>query len=495
MIEKRVQGYIRKHHMIETGDRVLIGLSGGADSAALFHILRRSCSKLGFELLAVHVDHGLRGMEARRDRKFVEDLCRQYQIPCQCEEMPVRDMAAQKRLSLEEAGREARREAFRKWSRIWRCDKLALAHHKNDQAETMLHHLARGTGLTGLAGLSPADGFRIRPLLCLERREIEHYLEEEGFAHVEDSTNQEDAYTRNRIRHGIIGELESQVNARAVEHMARTAGFLRQADTYLKGQGRELLGRYKKGEMFLDEAFFDADPIPAYYGLRGFLDEAFSAGKDITSEHYERLLGWGRMPVGKVLQLPYGIRARREYGGVSFYREREDGADSRTSLGTPCRAPFEIALAVPGETEGPGFVLRCRVLQNNFQQIPQKTYTKWLNYDKIKDTVKARTRRPGDYLTVNASGGKKKLKEYFIDCKVPRQARDQTVLIAQGPEVLWVVDGRINEAYKVQPDTKEVLELVYEGGYGYGGEDQRIDPRRRGGSEGPADGGADQCGL
>ena len=105
MIEKRVQGYIRKHHMIETGDRVLIGLSGGADSAALFHILRRSCSKLGFELLAVHVDHGLRGMEARRDRKFVEDLCRQYQIPCQCEEMPVRDMAAQKRLSLEEAGR------------------------------------------------------------------------------------------------------------------------------------------------------------------------------------------------------------------------------------------------------------------------------------------------------------------------------------------------------------------------------------------------------
>lgn len=456
MIEKRVLRYIERYHMIETGDRVLIGLSGGADSAALFHILRKYQEDLGFVLMAVHVDHGLRGAEAERDRRFVEDLCRRYAVPCICEKMPVRQMAAQGRLSLEEAGREARREVFLRCAEDQQCDKLALAHHKNDQAETMLHHLARGTGLTGLAGLSPADGFRIRPLLCLERREIEHYLQEEGFAHVEDSSNQGDAYTRNRIRHVILRELESQVNEKAVEHMAGTADILRQADIYLKDRGRELLDKYGKRELFLEDALFYEDAVPVYYALREFLNVNFRAGKDIGRGHYDRLLDWVRMPVGKVLQLPHGIRVQRGYGGLSFYR---DGQQAEA---------FSVPLKIPGEVKRAGFRLRCRIVPNNLQQVPQKKYTKWLNYDRIKNTVDVRTRCPGDYLVVNASGGKKKLKDYFIDHKVPRQDRDRAVLVAQGREVLWVVGFRINEAYKVQADTREVLEMVYEGGYGDG---------------------------
>ncbi len=456
MIEKRVLGYIERYHMIETGDRVLIGLSGGADSAALFHILRKYQEDLGFVLMAVHVDHGLRGAEAERDREFVEGLCSRYHVPCRCEKMPVRRMAAQGRLSLEEAGREARRQVFSKYAGEWGCQKLALAHHKNDQAETMLHNLARGTGLAGLAGLSPADGFRIRPLLCLERGEIEHYLQEEGFAHVEDSSNREDAYTRNRIRHGILRDLERQVNGKAVDHMAQTAKILRQTDAYLKGQGRALLERYGKRELFLEEAFFYEEAVPVYYGLRGFLDENFHGGKDIGYGHYARLMDWIHMPVGKVLQLPHGIRVQRGYDGLLFYRDEG-----------PVQG-FSVPLAVPGETEGPGFRLRCRVIPNNFEKVPQKTYTKWLNYDKIKGIVEVRTRRPGDHLVIDASGGRKKLKDHFIDCKVPRQDRDRIVLVAQGSEVLWVVGFRLNGAYKVQADTKEVLEMVYEGGYGYG---------------------------
>ena len=166
------------------------------------------------------------------------------------------------------------------------------------------------------------------------------------------------------------------------------------------------------------------------------------------------------MPVGKVLQLPHKIRARREYGGVSFYLEGEE----KTGEGG-----FSIPLKIPGETIGPGMRLRCRVIPNNFQQVPQKTYTKWLNYDKIKTTVKVRTRQPGDYLAVNASGGKKKLKDYLIDCKAPRQERDRIVLVAQGSEILWAVGYRLNESYKIEPDTREALELVYEGGYEYEG--------------------------
>ncbi len=452
-MEQKVLEYMKKHHMVEVGDRVLIGLSGGADSAALFHILRQYQQTYGYELLAVHVNHGLRGKEALRDQEFVMELCRLYQVPCEVVEMPVQQMAEKGKMSLEEAGREARREVFQRLAGKWKCSKLALAHHKNDQAETMLHHLARGTGLAGLAGLLPADGFRIRPLLCLERREIDHYLQERGWAHVEDSSNRDDQYTRNRIRHELLAGMTERVNKKAVEHMAMTANILRQTDSYLEKQGRELLRKYQK-QNFLEEAFFREDPVPVYYGLRVFLSSLFQV-RDMTTSHYEALQGWTGMQVGKVLQLPHKICARREYRGVLFYRERTYAETEEE---------FFIPLHIPGVTSCGEMEFRCRIFKNFFQQIPQKTYTKWLDYDKIKDTVVIRNRQPGDYLVVNASGGRKKLKEYLIDCKVPREKRGQIILAAQGQEILWAVGLRLNEAYKVGPDTREVLEIVYEGG-------------------------------
>ena len=452
-MEQKVLEYMKKHHMVEVGDRVLIGLSGGADSAALFHILRQYQQTYGYELLAVHVNHGLRGKEALRDQEFVMELCRLYQVPCEVVEMPVQQMAEKGKMSLEEAGREARREVFQRLAGKWKCSKLALAHHKNDQAETMLYHLAMGTGLAGLAGLLPADGFRIRPLLCLERREIDHYLQERGWAHVEDSSNRDDQYTRNRIRHELLAGMTERVNKKAVEHMAMTANILRQTDSYLEKQGRELLRKYQK-QNFLEEAFFREDPVPVYYGLRVFLSSLFQV-RDMTTSHYEALQGWTGMQVGKVLQLPHKICARREYRGVLFYRERTYAETEEE---------FFIPLHIPGVTSCGEMEFRCRIFKNFFQQIPQKTYTKWLDYDKIKDTVVIRNRQPGDYLVVNASGGRKKLKEYLIDCKVPREKRGQIILAAQGQEILWAVGLRLNEAYKVGPDTREVLEIVYEGG-------------------------------
>lgn len=479
-MEQKVLEYMKKYHMIERGDRVLIGLSGGADSAALFHILRQYRQTLGFELLAVHVNHGLRGEEARRDQEFVEDLCRSYQITCRAVEVSVRQAAEEKGIGLEEAGREVRRDVFRRQAGQWNCTKLALAHHKNDQAETMLHHLARGTGLAGLAGLLPTDGFRIRPLLCSEREEIDHYLQEKGYPHVEDSSNQDEGYTRNRIRNELLPGMKARVNERAVEHMAKTAEILGQAEIYLESQGRKLLERYQR-QAFLEEAFFYEDGVPVYYGLRTLLGECFSV-RDIGTGHYEALMGWAGKPVGKVLQLPRGIRARREYGGVSFYREKEKEHQE----------DFSMELNIPGETKGSGLRMECRIFEKDFQQIPQKTYTKWLNYDKIKGTVEVRTRKPGDYLVINSSGGRKKLKEYFIERKVPRERRDQIMLVAQGQEILWAVGLRLNEAYKVLPDTRQILEIVYEGGVECESQYPHIDIGKRSGREDSPDSGADQ---
>ena len=169
-MREKVRAFMEQYHMVTAGERVLLGLSGGADSVCLFHLLRELQEPLGFSLLAVHVNHNLRGAEAGRDAAFAENLCREYDVPFYLYSCPVEKIAKEKHLSTEEAGRAARQEVFAACAKEQRAVKIALAHHQDDVAETMLHHLARGTSLAGLASLRPVRGNVIRPLLCVGRK-------------------------------------------------------------------------------------------------------------------------------------------------------------------------------------------------------------------------------------------------------------------------------------------------------------------------------------
>ena len=202
-MREKVRAFMEQYHMVMAGERVLLGLSGGADSVCLFHLLRELQEPLGFSLLAVHVNHNLRGAEAGRDAAFAENLCREYDVPFYLYSCPVEKIAKEKHLSTEEAGRVARQEVFAACAKEQGAVKIALAHHQDDVAETMLHHLARGTSLAGLASLRPVRGNVIRPLLCVGRKEIRQELESRKCSWCEDSTNAEDAYTRNGIRHHV----------------------------------------------------------------------------------------------------------------------------------------------------------------------------------------------------------------------------------------------------------------------------------------------------
>ena len=218
---KKVRDYMREHEMTAPGDAVIVALSGGADSVCLLTVLKQLATP-EFLLRAVHVHHGIRGAEADRDKAFAQKLCESLSVPLCVAYCHVPAYAAEHGLSEEEAGRILRYQVLEKEAGKWEQElpagsrvKIALAHHRDDNAETILHHLLRGSGLTGLAGIRPVQGRRIRPLLCVGREEIRAYLEAGHISWCEDSTNQSPDYTRNRIRSQVLPLLKTAVNEQA----------------------------------------------------------------------------------------------------------------------------------------------------------------------------------------------------------------------------------------------------------------------------------------
>ena len=454
MIE-RVKKYIRENQMLEAGSMVVAGVSGGADSVAMLHILKSIQKEFRFSLEAVHIHHGIRGKEADRDEALVKKICEEWKIPFQSYHYPVPRLSREWKLGEEETGRIVRKQAFaEEKKKLGFSEKreegmgrfcIALAHNCNDLAETMLHHLARGTGLRGLS------------VLCLERKEIVYYLEERGIPYITDSSNLSDEYTRNRIRHHILPAMEMEINQKAVEHMAETARILASADEYFQKKGKELLKLCRRKEgYFLDDIFFEEDSIIREYAVMEGFEQLAGKRKDFTSLHVEQVFSLREKEIGRYICFPQHLRAIRQYGGILLEKTETQEAPEYTECF------FEIP--VPGTLRCSFGIFETKIFPYKNQKIEEKKYTKWMDYDKIKGSPCVRTRKQGDYLVVNSAGGRKKLNRVFIDEKIPAGLRDQIPVVATGSEILWIPGGRMNEQYKVTSTTGRVLELHYQGG-------------------------------
>lgn len=438
--------YIEKYRMIEAGSQAVAGVSGGADSVCLLFLLMEYQKRVPFSLRAVHVNHHVRGEEAVRDQEFTRRLCESLGVPLDLYDYDVPRMAETEHLSCEEAGREARRRAFYRTACRWeRPDqvRIALAHHENDQAETVLHNLVRGAGLAGLAGIRPVhrtgSGMYIRPLLCISREETENYLSQRGIPWVTDSTNEEEVYTRNKIRREILPAL-MQINSSAVKNIAAAAGRVLEAEDYLSERTQKAVEKYtaKEGSVWiLSRDLFEEPMLLQKRVVKNVLEAAAGKKKDLSSAHMEAVLELAKGRTGASASLIYGLRAQQVYGDIHITRGEQEKKDL--------------------------LELEFRVFPYENQQIPEKTYTKWFDYDKIKNGLAVRRRLPGDYLMISRDGGTKKLKDYFIDCKVPRRERDNVTLLADGSHVLWAVGYRISEYYKVTSQTKKVIKVQVKG--------------------------------
>ena len=444
--------YVRKHNMFDGCRRVVVGLSGGADSVCLLDVLSRLSNEYDFTLTAVHIHHGIRGREADEDMEFCENLCEEYGIDFRVKYYDVPSYAKQHCITTEEAGRKLRYETFSEIAAETEGSLTAVAHHRNDQAETVIFNMCRGTGIRGMRGMLPVNDGIIRPLLCVERKEIEEYIEAEGLSYRTDSTNASEDYARNCIRNRVVPYLEENVNSAAVKNIAALSERMSEAEDYLEELTIEKYELYARDEE--DGILLGGLEAEAPYMAKRIVRRAVGmlcGLKDITDAHIDRIMEL--KDVGKYAEVKNGLIARRDSDGIFLYMH--------ISREKQC---YEVEIpSVIQVNGGENTVEFIKNLWNTYKKISNETYTKYFDYDRIKFGLQLRNALPGDYLVVDREGHRKSLNRYFIDEKIPGRKRDEILLLADGNHILWIVGGRISEEYKVTDSTTTVLKVTYGG--------------------------------
>ncbi len=470
-MQKKVGTYIAKWDMLKKEDKIIVGVSGGADSICLLFVLLELQKSIPFEIVVVHVNHGLRGAEADADEQYVREICKEHDIPCLIYSEDVGSIAKIRKQSTEEAGREVRREAFHKAMESCKGTKIALAHHKNDSVETFFMNLARGSGLKGLGGIKPVSGEYIRPLLCLERREIEEYLKKRQIRYCEDATNEGDEYTRNRIRNHVIPYLEREINAKAVSHISETMRQLQQVQEYLEEQTELYYARCVKEQedyLICKEKLAEAPSVIQPLILKRVLTRLSGREKDIEEIHVKCIQQLLDKQVGRRVDLPYEMVAKRIYEGILVCR-KEDTAATGVSF-TP-----DFTDGARQEFSWNVTSIVCELVHRD-EKIPAATYVqksgvRYFDYDIITKSVCVRTRKAGDYITINADGNTQKLKAFFVNEKIPQEKRDDVLVVADGNHILWIVGYRTNMKYHVTEKTRRILKISINKGENYGRDD------------------------
>ncbi|MDR3238770.1 MAG: tRNA lysidine(34) synthetase TilS [Clostridiales bacterium] len=435
---------IQKYGMLSQGDRIIAGLSGGADSVCLLIILLELRDEYALTLRPVHVHHGIRGREADEDASFARALCAQNGLALICFHMDVPALAADKKMGLEEAGRFARYDCFQRAARENGCAKIAVGHNRNDNAETILMRLCRGAGLKGLCGVPPVRKMPgcqiIRPLIETDRRDIERYLFARGADYRRDSTNESGDYTRNIVRRKIIPMMAAELHADVTEKL-NALGTLAALENDFMEREAEKAFDFCRACHPGEQIFFSINRLktlhPALISRVIRLAIARWGLKDISMEHAARVQCLLDGPTGKWTPLPGGLTARRVYDLLEFLPSAAAQAETN---------PFCYDLNLNGRVYVPElhqiFTLSAPVNAPP-GEFPSEDplCTKFFRRDKMGDTIQIRSRRPGDRIRIS-SVGDVKIKDYFINTKTPRGLRDSIGLIARESDILWILDAK-----------------------------------------------------
>lgn len=446
-LQKAFFKVLSENDLVRPGDRVLVGLSGGADSVALLHLLLEAAGTMRFSVRAAHLDHAIRP-DSDNDAAFCGRLCRDLGVPLTVERIDVPALAAEGGAGIEETAREIRRDFLQRTFAARDCRIIALGHHRGDQAETFLHRLMRGSGLSGLAGMALRSGPFIRPLLSFSRKELFGFLEECGHAWVEDPSNGDPAYTRNRIRHQLL-PLMGSFNPRIGEHLARLSTRIAlEEDFWGKEAQRRLEGMVRPGKdgLRLDrKGLLSLHPALRARVLRVALGRVRGNLLGISAVHIETVDGLLAGGSQSEAHLP-GAWAACRYGHLWLRPSAPEA-----------QGPFCIAIPGPGTYLLPGGGgLRIDLVEASRGESPEA-----VEFDprRAPFPLKVRTFRPGDRFRPSGMDGSKKLKDFFIDAKVDREVRGGLPLL-EGEEILWVVGMRRCAGRRPAPGDRPVLRAV-----------------------------------
>jgi tRNA(Ile)-lysidine synthase len=445
--------------LIVPGDKVLVGVSGGADSIALLHVLHWFSSIQKYSLIVVHINHMARGKDSDADADFVESVAEKLKLPFYLKKIDVRIERLQLKTSFQDAARIIRYQFFEEILKAVGGNKVALGHSADDQVETILMNIVRGTGLKGLTGIPQVRGYIIRPFLEIHRKDLKIYLEEKDISFRDDSSNWDKKYLRNRIRHELIPHLETY-NPGVKKCLQEMSGIAREEDSLLsqmvrdifKQKSRLLEGNEKNIVWDIDD--FQSYPIALRQRLvREIFCRITGDMQAITAHHVQQIINLFNSPKsGKALNIPRGVTVTCSYGSVLFSK----------GIGDICEnEPLVTPISVPGTTEllEGNIRIQTQILadKRDFSSLDSGRQA-FLDLGETGLVIKARFFREGDRFCPLGMTGNKKVKSFFIDRKVPRSMRSQIpILTNANDDIIWVYGQRISHSYRVTDKTEKVL--------------------------------------
>ena len=464
-MEQKVLAFIRQNKLLRRGEKVVAAVSGGPDSVCLLYALANLRDELGFELHIAHLNHQLRGKESDGDAAYVAGLARKLKIPATIESADVKAYRKEHKLTLEEAAREVRYSFLADVMRKTGARAVAAGHTSDDNVETILMHLVRGTGINGLRGMPPKtvlniSGNRlpvIRPLICLNREETVAYCKMHRLNPRLDSSNFSTEPFRNKVRRKLLPELR-KYNPRISEALLRTAFAAGVTQDFIEETARLVMPEIAvldKESVILDKSgFLKLHPALQRQILRDVIELLLGNLKDIDASHIEDIIGALSKPAGKIIGLPFGLTFHIDYDRFVL------------SAGAPKLCPFPVpekvfSPNVPGETNAPGWKIKASFVTGAARLNEKNGFTALFDAAAVGKKLLVRSWLPGDRFQPLGMTQQKKLNRFMMDEKIPRPWRKNIPIVCAGKNIIWVVGYRIDERFSVIAGTKRVLKLEF----------------------------------
>jgi tRNA(Ile)-lysidine synthase len=488
---KNVQDTIKKYKMLTSNTKLVVAVSGGPDSATLLHLLFKLTPKYNLRLWVAHLNHGIRGREADFETEWVKKFAFKLGIPVISDTFNVPGLAKEKRLSLEEAGRRARYDFLEEVTNQLGASRIALAHTASDQAETLLMRLMRGSGLDGLSAIPPVRDKIIRPLIEVFREQIEDYCRKNNLRPCLDSSNRETSFFRNRVRLNLIPYLSQEYGDQIERVLFQTTNLLRQDSEYLKRETERafesVLEEETHEELVLNEEKLSyLHPALQRRVIRKAIEKIKGNLRGVTFDHIVSILKLYKTKQSKQLDLPHSLVIRHRYGSLLIKKGKEKSLTFVRNLvipGTTKLTELNLALdtelisGLPGiypqkgsqKKLGEEFISSRRFGTSppldsardlKFNQIhcfpePQALF----DFDKLEPPLYLRKRERGDRFHPLGMKGSKKVKDFFIDLKIPLEQRKRIPLLISKDKLVWIVGYRIDERFRVDEDTRSILKV------------------------------------
>lgn len=453
-LESDVYRTVKQYNMFSENDRVLVALSGGADSCALVYVLKSLCDILNIKIGCAHLNHGIRGDEALRDMNSAKKIAEKLSIPFHCKTVNVPKYSVENSVSEETAGRILRYEFFKDICVENGYTKIAVAHNKNDSCETIIMNLSRGCGSNGLKGISPVNSTVVRPLIECTRKDIEAYCREKNIDYVTDSTNNDDIYTRNFVRLNIIPRLE-QVNLNAVGNIIKCSEIVASESDFIeKYIDKMQFVDYHNNCVLINRTVFESEhPAIKRRAVISAVTHLENSTNGISSARIDALCICGQ--TGKIFYLTDKICA---YVGHDFIEIKGSGNEI---------PPYEYTCSIPGiiDIVETGMQYTFEICDNDEHLCNKRSECVCLNYSMIQGTtVTLRTRRGGDVFSPSGMNGSKKVKKFFIDSKIPKPKRNLYPILEIDNTIAAILPLRVDNKYLADNKTKNLLKITITGG-------------------------------